>query len=81
MKKILFVFVCILPLLVCCDIYQGPIPNAKVDFYIYPNDVIYVARTKDSFVKVASYTGFLSLITSSVALLISVLNYSTTLSK
>ena len=62
------------------DIRSNTIIDSKY-YYIYPNDVIYVARTKDSFVKVASYTGFLSLITSSVALLISVLNYSTTLSK
>jgi len=41
MKKILFALVCILPLLVCCDVYQSPIPNVKVDFVIYPNDVQY----------------------------------------
>ena len=62
------------------DIRTNTIIDSKY-YYIYPNDVIYVARTKDSFVKVASYTGFLGLITSSVSLLISVLNYSTTLSK
>ncbi len=44
-------------------------------YYVYPNDVIYVARTKDSFYKVPSYAGFISLITSSVALLTTVLNY------
>ena len=62
------------------DIRSNTIIDSKY-YYIYPNDVIYVARTKDSFVKLASYTGFLGLITSSVSLLISVLNYSTTLSK
>lgn len=62
------------------DIRSNSIIDSKY-YYIYPNDVIYVARTKDSFVKVASYTGFLGLITSSVSLLISVLNYATTLSK
>ena len=62
------------------DIRSNSIIDSKY-YYIYPNDVIYVARTKDSFVKLASYTGFLGLITSSVSLLISVLNYSTTLSK
>ena len=62
------------------DIRSNTIIDSKY-YYIYPNDVIYVARTKDSFVKVASYTGFLGLITSSVSLLVSVLNYSTTLSK
>ncbi len=62
------------------DIRSNTIIDSKY-YYIYPNDVIYVARTKDSFVKVASYTGFLGLITSSVSLLISVLNFTTTLSK
>lgn len=41
MKKIFFAIVFLLPLLVCCDIYQSPIPNVRVDFYIYPNDVQY----------------------------------------
>ena len=62
------------------DIRSNTIIDSKY-YYIYPNDVIYVARTKDSFVKVASYTGFLGLITSPVSLLVSVLNYATTLSK
>ena len=62
------------------DIRSNSIIDSKY-YYVYPNDVIYVARTKDSFVKVASYTGFLGLITSSVSLLISVLNYSATLAK
>ena len=62
------------------DIRTNTIIDSKY-YYVYPNDVIYVARTKDSFVKVASYTGFLGLITSSVSLLISVLNYSATLAK
>ena len=44
-------------------------------YYIYPNDVIYVARSKGSFYKVASYSAFVGLITSSVSLLVSVLNY------
>ena len=61
------------------DIRSNSIIDSKY-YYIYPNDVIYVARTKDSFFKVASYTGFLGLITSSVSLLITVLNYATTLS-
>ena len=62
------------------DIRSNTIIDSKY-YYIYPNDVIYVARTKDSFVKVPSYTGLLGLITSSVSLLISVLTYATTLSK
>lgn len=62
------------------DIRSNTIIDSKY-YYIYPNDVIYVARTKDSFVKVASYSGFLALITSSVSLLITVINYAATLSK
>ena len=31
-----------MPMLVCCDMYNHPtIPNARVDFVIYPNDVMY----------------------------------------
>lgn len=56
------------------DMRTNTIIDSKY-YYIYPNDVIYVARTKDSFVKVPTYTGFLGLITSSVALLTTVLNY------
>ncbi len=62
------------------DIRSNSIIDSKY-YYIYPNDVIYVARTKDSFVKLPSYAGFLGLITSSVSLLVSVLNYYTTLAK
>jgi polysaccharide export outer membrane protein len=56
------------------DIRTNTIIDSKY-YYVYPNDVIYVARTKDSFYKVPTYTGFLGLITSSVALLTTVLNY------
>lgn len=56
------------------DMRTNSIINSKY-YYVYPNDVIYVARTKDSFYKVPTYTGFLGLITSSVALLTTVLNY------
>lgn len=56
------------------DIRTNSIIDSKY-YYVYPNDVIYVARTKDSFYKVPTYTGFLGLITSSVALLTTVLNY------
>ena len=56
------------------DIRTNSIIDSKY-YYIYPNDVIYVARTKDSFYKVPTYSGFISLITSSVALLTTVLNY------
>lgn len=44
-------------------------------YYVYPNDLIYVSRDKGSFYKQSSYSGFLALITSSVSLLITVLNY------
>jgi len=51
-------------------------PNSVIEskyYYIYPNDVIYIERDKGSFYKTPSYSGFLGLITSSVALLVTVL--------
>lgn len=56
------------------DIRTNTIINSKY-YYVYPNDVIYVARTKNSFYTVPNYSGFIGLITSSVALLTTVLNY------
>lgn len=56
------------------DIRTNTIIDSKY-YYVYPNDVIYVARTKGSFYKVQNYSAFISLITSSVALLTTVLNY------
>ena len=56
------------------DMRTNSIIDSKY-YYVYPNDVIYVARTKNSFYTVPSYSGFISLITSSVALLTTVLNY------
>ena len=56
------------------DIRTNTVLDSKY-YYIYPNDVIYVARSKGSFYKVASYSGFLGLVTSSLALLVSVLNW------
>ena len=56
------------------DMRTNSIIDSKY-YYVYPNDVIYVARTKNSFYTVPSYAGFISLITSSVALLTTVLNY------
>ena len=56
------------------DIRTNSIIDSKY-YYVYPNDVIYVARTKGSFYKVQNYSGFISLITSSVALLTTGLNY------
>lgn len=42
MRKLLIILCLAAPLLVCCDMYNHPtIPNAKVDFIIYPNDVMY----------------------------------------
>lgn len=58
------------------DIRTNTLIDSKY-YYVYPNDVIYVARSKGSFYKVASYSGFLALITSSLSLLVSVLNYTT----
>ena len=56
------------------DIRTNTIIDSKY-YYVYPNDVIYVARTKNSFYTVPNYAGFIGLITSSVALLTTVLNY------
>lgn len=52
--------------------------NSIIDseyYYVYPNDLIYVSRDTGSFYKQPSYSSFLALITSSVSLLITVLNY------
>ena len=56
------------------DIRSKSIIDSKY-YYIYPNDLIYVSREPGAFYKVPSYSGFIALITSSVSLLISVLNY------
>jgi len=56
------------------DMRTNSIIDSKY-YYVYPNDVIYVAREKNSFYTVPSYSGFIGLITSSVALLTTVLNY------
>ncbi len=40
-KRLLILWLFVLPLLVCCDRYNNPIPRVKVDFTIYPNDVMY----------------------------------------
>jgi len=53
-------------------------PNTLIDskyYYIYPNDLIYVQRSRASFFKFGNYAGFIGLITSSLSLLISVLSY------
>ncbi len=56
------------------DIRSKSIIDSKY-YYIYPNDLIYVSREPGAFYKVPSYSGFIALITSSVSLLITVLNY------
>lgn len=56
------------------DIRTNSIIDSKY-YYVYPNDLIYVSRDAGSFYKQSSYSGFLALITSSVSLLITVLNY------
>ena len=56
------------------DMRTNSIIDSKY-YYVYPNDVIYVARTKNSFYTVQNYAGFIGLVTSSVALLTTVLNY------
>jgi polysaccharide export outer membrane protein len=56
------------------DIRSKSIIDSKY-YYIYPNDLIYVSREPGAFYKVPSYSSFISLITSSVALLVTVLNY------
>ena len=56
------------------DIRSQSIIDSKY-YYIYPNDLIYVSREPGAFYKVPSYSSFIGLITSSVALLVSVLNY------
>ena len=56
------------------DIRTNSIIDSRY-YYVYPNDLIYVSRDQGSFYKQNSYSGFLALITSSVSLLITVLNY------
>lgn len=56
------------------DIRSKSIIDSKY-YYVYPNDLIYVSREKGAFYKVPSYSGFIALVTSSLSLLISVLNY------
>lgn len=58
------------------DLRTNTIINSKY-YWIYPNDVIYVSRSKGSFYKVANYSSFIGLVTSSLSLLIAVLNYTT----
>jgi len=56
------------------DIRPKSIIDSKY-YYIYPNDIIYVQREFSSFYKVGSYSALLGVITFSLSLLFSVLNY------
>lgn len=56
------------------DLRTNTIVNSQY-YWIYPNDVIYVSRAKGSFYRVANYSAFIGLITSSVSLFVSVLNF------
>lgn len=62
------------------DIRSRDVIDSKY-YYIYPNDIIYVERSKQAFFATGSYVGFLGLITSSVSLLVTVLNYYTNFTK
>lgn len=53
-------------------------PKSVIDskyYYIYPNDIIYVRREFSSFYKVNTYSAILNVITFSLSLLFTVLNY------
>lgn len=56
------------------DLRTNTIIDSKY-YYVYPNDVIYVARTENAFFKVTNVSSFMALITSSVALFTTVINY------
>lgn len=56
------------------DIRPKSIIDSKY-YYIYPNDIIYIQREFSSFYKVNSYSALLGVITFSLSLLFSVLNY------
>ncbi len=56
------------------DIRPKSIIESKY-YYVYPNDIIYIRREFSSFYKVNSYSSLLSVITFSMSLLFSVLNY------
>lgn len=56
------------------DIRPKSIIDSKY-YYIYPNDIIYIRREFSSFYKVNNYSALLGVITFSLSLLFSVLNY------
>lgn len=57
------------------DIRPRSIIDSKY-YYIYPNDIIYIKRTSDSFYKVNSYSGLLGVFNFSLSLMLTALNYS-----
>ncbi len=53
-------------------------PKSIIDskyYYIYPNDIIYIRRNFSSFYKVNNYSALLGVVTFSMSLLVTVLNY------
>jgi|SRR5665647_130045 len=56
------------------DIRPKSIIDSKY-YYIYPNDIIYVRKEFSSFYKVTNYSALLSVITFSMSLLFTVINY------
>lgn len=54
------------------DIRPASIIDSKY-YYIYPNDIIYLQRSRDSFYKVSNFSSFVGLISSSVSLLLTAL--------
>lgn len=66
------------PLVLDFDIRPVSVVDSKY-FYVYPNDLIYVSRDPHAFYKVPSYAGFIALVSSSVAMLATVLTYLTPL--
>lgn len=56
------------------DIRPASIIDSKY-YFIYPNDIIYIQKSRESFYRVSNYSSFTGLITSSVSLLLSVLYF------
>jgi polysaccharide biosynthesis/export protein len=56
------------------DIRPKSIIDSKY-YYIYPNDIIYIRRSYDSFYKVNSYSALLGVINFSITLFLTVLNF------
>jgi len=53
-------------------------PKSLIDskyYYIYPNDIIYIRKNFSSFYKVNNYSALLGVVTFSMSLLVTVLNY------